>query len=175
MLSALCDLTSIADFDTLSVRIFADFPISVFVMSTYFPSGKGLADNRKWFVVDAKGKTVGRLATEVARIISGKNNPAWTPFMDMGDHCVVINARHAIFKGSKNDQKMYRRHTLFPGGLREISVKEMFDKKPERVIELAVKGMLPKTKLGKAMAKKLKVYADAEHKHVAQKPETIEI
>ena len=144
-------------------------------MSTYFPSGKGLADNRKWFVVDAKGKTVGRLATEVERIISGKNNPAWTPFMDMGDHCVVINARHAIFKGSKNDQKVYRHHTLFPGGLREISVKEMFDKKPERVIELAVKGMLPKTKLGKAMAKKLKVYADAEHKHAAQKPETVNL
>ena len=144
-------------------------------MSTYFPSGKGLAENRKWFVVDAKGKTVGRLATEVARIISGKNNPAWTPFMDMGDHCVVINARHAIFKGSKNDQKMYRHHTLFPGGLREVSVKEMFDKKPERVIELAVKGMLPKTKLGKAMAKKLKVYADAEHRHSAQKPETINL
>lgn len=144
-------------------------------MSTYFPSGKGLADGRKWFVVDAKGKTVGRLATEVARIISGKNNPAWTPFMDMGDHCVVINARHAIFKGSKNDQKMYRHHTLFPGGLREISVKEMFDKKPERVIELAVKGMLPKTKLGKAMAKKLKVYADAEHKHSAQKPEAVNL
>ncbi|HTK27585.1 MAG TPA: 50S ribosomal protein L13 [Pyrinomonadaceae bacterium] len=144
-------------------------------MSTYFPSAKGLAESRKWLVVDAKGKTVGRLATEVARIISGKNNPAWTPFMDMGDHCVVINARHAIFKGSKNDQKVYRRHTLFPGGLREISVKEMFDKKPERVIELAVKGMLPKTKLGKAMAKKLKVYADAEHRHSAQKPETINL
>ncbi|MGB7068076.1 MAG: 50S ribosomal protein L13 [Pyrinomonadaceae bacterium] len=144
-------------------------------MSTYFPSGKGLADNRKWFVVDAKGKTVGRLATEVARILSGKNNPAWTPFLDMGDHCVVINARHAIFKGSKNDQKMYRRHTLFPGGLREISVKDMFETKPERVIELAVKGMLPKTKLGKAMVKKLKVYADAEHRHIAQKPEAIEI
>ena len=144
-------------------------------MTTYFPSGKGLADGRKWFVVDAKGKTVGRLATEVARIISGKNNPAWTPFMDMGDHCVVINARHAIFKGSKNDQKMYRHHTLFPGGLKEISVKEMFDKKPERVIELAVKGMLPKSKLGKAMAKKLKVYADGEHRHIAQKPEAIEI
>jgi large subunit ribosomal protein L13 len=95
--------------------------------------------------------------------------------MDMGDHCVVINARHAIFKGSKNDQKMYRHHTLFPGGLREVSVKEMFDKKPERVIELAVKGMLPKTKLGKAMAKKLKVYADAEHRHSAQKPEAVEI
>jgi large subunit ribosomal protein L13 len=144
-------------------------------MSTYFPSGKGLADDRKWFVVDAKGKTVGRLATEVARILSGKNNPDWTPFLDMGDHCVVINARHAIFKGSKNEQKVYRHHTLFPGGLREISVKEMFEKKPERVIELAVKGMLPKTKLGKAMAKKLKVYADAEHRHSAQKPEAIEI
>ena len=144
-------------------------------MSTYFPSGKGLADGRKWFVVDAKGKTVGRLATEVARIISGKNNPAWTPFMDMGDHCVVINARHAIFKGSKNDQKMYRRHTLYPGGLRETSVKDMFETKPEKVIELAVKGMLPKTKLGKAMAKKLKVYADGDHRHSAQKPESVTI
>lgn len=144
-------------------------------MSTYFPSGKDLAKDRKWFVVDAKGKTVGRLATEVARILTGKNNPAWTPFMDMGDHCVVINARHAIFKGSKNDQKMYRRHTLFPGGLREVSVQDMFAKHPERIIEFAVKGMLPKNKLGKAMAKKLKVYADAEHRHTAQKPEAIEI
>jgi large subunit ribosomal protein L13 len=144
-------------------------------MSTYFPSGKGLADSRKWFVVDAEGKTVGRLATEVARIISGKNNPAWTPFMDMGDHCVVINASKAIFKGSKNDQKIYYRHTLYPGGLRETSVKEMFEKKPEKVIELAVKGMLPKTKLGKAMAKKLKVYSGADHRHFAQKPEALEI
>ncbi|MBA3693097.1 MAG: 50S ribosomal protein L13, partial [Acidobacteria bacterium] len=109
-------------------------------MSTYFPSGKGLAENRKWFVVDAKGKTVGRLATEVARILSGKNNPAYTPFLDMGDHVVVINARHALFKGSKNDQKVYRYHTLYPGGLRETSVKDMFATKPERVIELAVKG-----------------------------------
>src|SRR6478735_1820989 len=127
------DLTSISVFDTLSVRVFADFPISVFSMSTYFPSGKDLANTRKWLVVDAKGKTVGRLATEVARIISGKNNPSWTPFMDMGDHCVVINARHAIFKGSKTSQKVYRRHTLFPGGLREVSVSEMFAKHPERV------------------------------------------
>lgn len=134
-----------------------------------------MAEDRKWFLVDARGKTVGRLATEVARILSGKNNPDWTPFMDMGDHCVVINARHAKFSGSKNDQKLYRHHTLYPGGLREISVKEMFEKKPERIIELAVKGMLPKTKLGKAMAKKLKVYADAEHRHTAQKPETVEI
>ena len=101
-------------------------------MSTYFPSGKGLADNRKWFVVDAAGKTVGRLATEVARMLSGKNNPQWTPFMDMGDHVIVINARQAIFKGSKNEQKVYRYHTLYPGGLRETSVKDMFINKPER-------------------------------------------
>jgi large subunit ribosomal protein L13 len=144
-------------------------------MSTYFPSGKGLAENRKWFVVDAKGKTVGRLATEVARILSGKNNPAWTPFMDMGDHVVVINARHVVFTGSKTDQKLYRRHTLYPGGLREVSVKEMLAKHPERIIESAVKGMLPKTKLGKAMGKKLKVYSDAEHPHIAQKPEAVVI
>ncbi len=144
-------------------------------MSTYFPSGKGLAENRKWFVVDAAGKTVGRLATEVARMLSGKNNPAWTPFMDMGDHVVIINARQAVFTGSKNDQKMYRHHTHYPGGLRETSVKDMFNQKPEHIIEAAVKGMLPKNKLGKAMAKKLKVYADAEHRHTAQRPEAIEI
>lgn len=144
-------------------------------MSTYFPSGKNLADNRKWFVVDANGKTVGRLATEVARILTGKNNPAYTPFLDMGDNVIIINARHAVFKGSKNDQKMYRRHTQYPGGLRETSVKEMFEKHPERVMEFAVTRMLPKTKLGRAMAKKLKVYADADHPHTAQKPETIEI
>jgi len=125
--------------------------------------------------VDASGKTVGRLATEVARIISGKNNPAWTPFLDMGDHVVVINAKQAVFTGSKNDQKLYRRHTLYPGGLRETSVKEMFEKKPEKVIELAVKGMLPKTKLGRAMVKKLKVYAGSDHRHTAQKPEVLEI
>jgi large subunit ribosomal protein L13 len=144
-------------------------------MSTYFPSGKGLAENRKWFIVDARGKTVGRLATEVARILSGKNNPDWTPFLDMGDHVVVINARHVVFKGAKTEQKMYRHHTLYPGGLREKSVKEMLNTKPERIVELAVKGMLPKTKLGRAMAKKLKVYADADHRHIAQKPESIEI
>ena len=139
-------------------------------MSTYFPSGKGLAENRKWLVVDAQGKTVGRLATEVARMLSGKNNPAWTPFLDMGDFVVVINARHAVFTGAKTDEKLYRRHTLYPGGLRETSAKEMFEKKPEKVIELAVRGMLPKTKLGKAMGKKLKVYADGDHRHSAQNP-----
>jgi large subunit ribosomal protein L13 len=143
-------------------------------MSTYFPSGKGLAENRKWYVVDAAGKTVGRLATEVARVLSGKNNPQYTPFMDMGDHVIVINARQAIFKGSKNEQKVYRYHTLYPGGLRETSVKKMFETKPERILELAIKGMLPKNKLGKAMAKKLKVYPDANHRHAAQQPETLE-
>ena len=143
-------------------------------MSTYFPSGKDLAGNRNWFVVDAAGRTVGHLASEVAAILSGKRNPRWTPFMDMGDHVIVINARKAVFKGSKGEQKVYRHHTLYPGGLREISVTEMFEKNPERIIELAVKGMLPKSKLGKAMAKKLKVYADGDHPHLAQQPRPYE-
>src|SRR6184192_3651932 len=106
-------------------------------MSTYFPSGAGLAQNRKWLVVDAAGKTVGHLASEVASILTGKRNPKWTPFMDIGDHVIVINASKAVFKGSKAEQKVYRHHTLYPGGLREISVQEQFEKHPERVIELA--------------------------------------
>ena len=142
-------------------------------MSTYFPSGDGLADNRKWYVVDAAGQTVGRLATEVARVLTGKNKPQYTPFMDMGDCVIVINARKALFKGSKNEQKVYRHHTLYPGGLKEVSVRDQFERHPERVIELAVRGMLPKTKLGRAMAKKLKVYADAEHPHAGQRPEPL--
>ena len=144
-------------------------------MSTYFPSGKGLADNRKWYVVDAAGQTVGRLATEIASMLTGKRNPRWTPFMDMGHHVIVINASRAVFKGSKAEQKVYRRHTHYPGGLREVTVKEQFEKHPERIIESAVKGMLPKTKLGKAMAKKLKVYRDANHPHAAQQPQPLEI
>jgi large subunit ribosomal protein L13 len=144
-------------------------------MSTHFPSGLGLAENRKWYVVDAAGQTVGRLATEVASLLTGKRNPQWTPFMDMGDHVIVINARLAVLKGAKAEQKMYRHHTLYPGGLREISAQEQFARHPERVIELAVKGMLPKNKLGKAMAKKLKVYADADHPHAAQRPQPLAI
>ena len=139
-------------------------------MSTYFPSGQGLAQERKWYVVDAAGKTVGHLASEVAAVLTGKRNPKWTPFLDMGDHVIVVNARKAMFTGSKATDKVYRRHTLYPGGLRETTVTEMFAKHPERIIELAVKGMLPKTKLGRAMVKKLKVYADAEHPHTAQQP-----
>lgn len=143
-------------------------------MSTYFPSGKDLATNRDWFVIDAAGQTVGHLASEVASILSGKRNPKWTPFLDMGDNVIVVNASKAVFKGSKAEQKVYRHHTSYPGGLREISVRDMFAKHPERVIELAVRGMLPKNKLGKAMAKKLKVYAEAEHPHSAQRPRPYE-
>jgi large subunit ribosomal protein L13 len=142
-------------------------------MSTTFPSGQGLAENRKWYVVDAAGQTVGRLATEVARVLSGKNKPQYTPFLDTGDHVIVINARRAVFKGSKAEQKLYHHHTLYPGGLRTIGVKDQFAKHPERVIELAVRGMLPKSKLGRAMGKKLKVYADASHPHTAQRPEAL--
>ena len=104
-------------------------------MATYFPSGQGLADKRKWYVVDAAGQTVGRLATEVARVLTGKNRPDYTPFLDTGDHVIIINARQAIFKGSKAEQKVYRHHTLYPGGLREISVTEQFARHPERVLQ----------------------------------------
>jgi large subunit ribosomal protein L13 len=143
-------------------------------MSTYFPSGKDLAGNRNWYVVDAAGQTVGHLASEVASLLTGKRNPRWTPFLDMGDYVIVINARQAVFKGSKAEQKVYRHHTRYPGGLREVSVVDMFQKHPERVLEQAIKGMLPKSKLGKAMARKLKIYADAEHPHAAQRPRPYE-
>ncbi len=146
-----------------------------FIMSTYFPSGKNLAENRKWFIVDAKGKTVGRLSTRIAQILMGKNKPDWTPFLDMGDHVVVINAADVVFKGAKIEQKNYYRHSGYPGGLKTTSAKRMLAEKPEKVVELAVKRMLPSTKLGRAMFKKLKVYADSEHPHSAQNPETIEI
>jgi large subunit ribosomal protein L13 len=122
-------------------------------------------------VIDATGQTVGHLASEVASILSGKRSPEWTPFLDMGDHVVVINARKVVLKGNKVEQKLYRHHTRYPGGLREITAKEMLAKRPERVIELAIRGMLPKNKLGKAMVKKLKIYADAEHPHSAQRPQ----
>ena len=144
-------------------------------MSTYIPSGTSLSAKRKWHIVDATGQTVGRLATEVARVLTGKNNPEWTPFLDTGDHVVVINASKAVFTGAKIAQKMYRWHTQYPGGLREVSAKDQLANRPERVIEAAVKGMMPKNKLGRAMAKKLKVYANAEHRHAAQRPAQMEI
>jgi len=139
-------------------------------MSTYFPSGKGLEQHRQWHVVDAAGLTVGRLASEVAHILMGKHKPTYTPFLDTGDHVIVINASKVVLKGAKLDDKSYRHHTGWPGGLKEISARELMAKNPVRLVELAVKGMLPKTKLGRAMGGKLKVYAGAEHPHGAQKP-----
>jgi large subunit ribosomal protein L13 len=139
-------------------------------MSTYFPSGKGLENGRQWHVIDAEGVPVGRLASEVAHLLMGKHKPAYTPFLDTGDHVIVINAAKVIFKGNKLEAKLYRHHTGFPGGLRTTKARDLLAKRPERVVESAIKGMLPKTKLGRAMAGKLKVYAGAEHPHGAQKP-----
>ena len=139
------------------------------------PSAAQAAASTRWHIIDAEGAVLGRIATDAARVLQGKHKATYTPFLDMGDHVIVINASRAVFKGSKAEQKVYRRHTLYPGGLREISVKDQFERHPERVIELAVKGMLPKTKLGRAMAKKLKVYRDATHPHTAQQPQTLEI
>ncbi|HKQ79158.1 MAG TPA: 50S ribosomal protein L13 [Blastocatellia bacterium] len=144
-------------------------------MSTYFPSGKGLEQHRQWHIIDAAGMTVGRLASEVAQILMGKRKPTYTPFLDTGDHVIVINASKVVLKGAKLDDKFYRHHTGWPGGLKEISARKLMAKNPERLLELAVKGMLPKTKLGRAMGSKLKVYAGAEHPHGAQKPAPLAI
>jgi len=142
-------------------------------MSTYFPSGVNLESSRRWFVVDADGQTVGRLASRVAKILMGKNKPTYTTFLDTGDHVVIINAEKVVFKGNKLDDKLYRHHTGYPGGLKETKARDMLEKHPERILEEAIKGMLPKTKLGKAMVKKLKVYSGAQHPHSAQKPQEL--
>ena len=125
---------------------------------------------RQWLVIDASGKTLGRLATEVARLLRGKHKPTYTPFADTGDYVIVLNASKMVLTGKKLDQKLYRHHSGFPGGMREIDYRTMMDKKPETVLELAVKGMLPKNSLGRQMFRKLHVYAGAEHEHAAQKP-----
>ncbi|MGE0101152.1 MAG: 50S ribosomal protein L13 [Blastocatellales bacterium] len=139
-------------------------------MSTYYPSGKGLEQHRQWHVVDAAGMTVGRLASEVAQILMGKRKPTWTPFLDLGDHVIIINAAKVVLKGNKLDDKMYRHHTGWPGGLKEVNARDLLARNPVKLVELSVRGMLPKTKLGRAMSSKLKVYAGAEHPHGAQKP-----
>lgn len=144
-------------------------------MSTYFPSGNGLENLRKWYIVDANGATVGRIAAKVANILMGKNKPTYTPFLDTGDHVIIINADKVVFKGNKLTDKVYYHHTGFPGGIKSISARDQLAKHPERVLEIAIKGMLPKTKMGRAMAKKLKVYAGAEHNHGAQKPEALSL
>jgi large subunit ribosomal protein L13 len=125
---------------------------------------------RKWYVVDAKGKTLGRLASEVATILRGKHKPTYTPHVDTGDFVIVINASQVELTGKKLQKKIYYRHSGYPGGLKAISAGDLRATKPERMIELAVKGMLPKTKLGRAQFKKLKVYAGPEHPHQAQQP-----
>jgi large subunit ribosomal protein L13 len=130
---------------------------------------------RKWYVVDADGKPLGRLASEVAKILRGKNKPTFTPHVDMGDHVIVLNAEKVLLTGNKLDQKVYRHHSGWPGGLKEVAYRQLIAAKPEKVIELAVKGMLPKNSLGRAMFRKLKVYKGAEHEHQAQQPEALEI
>ncbi len=126
---------------------------------------------RKWLVIDAADKTLGCLASEVASILKGKKKPIYTPFIDTGDYVIVVNAEKIAVTGKKLNDKVYRHHTGWTGGLKEVTLNEMLAKKPEEVIRLAVKGMLPKNALGKAMLKKLHVYAGLDHKHEAQKPE----
>ena len=130
---------------------------------------------RKWYVVDATGYTLGRLASEVAKILRGKNKPIFTPFIDTGDYVIITNADKIKVTGKKLEQKVYYRHSDYVGVMKETTLKEMLNKKPERVIELAVKGMLPKGPLGRSMMTKLHVYAGPDHEQAAQKPEALEI
>ena len=129
---------------------------------------------RKWYVVDATDKTLGRLSSQIASVLRGKNKPTYTPSMDTGDYVIVVNADKIKVTGKKMDQKMYYRHSDYVGGMKKATLKEMMAKKPEDVIKLAVKGMLPKGPLGRQMIKKLHVYAGPEHAHAAQKPEVLE-
>ncbi|HHX63730.1 MAG TPA: 50S ribosomal protein L13 [Chloroflexi bacterium] len=142
-------------------------------MKTY--SIKASEIEREWFVVDAQGQNLGRLATRIATILRGKHKPTFTPGMDVGDFVIVVNADKITVTGNKMQEKMYYRHSLYPGGLRETSLESMLAKHPERVVEHAVRGMLPKNRLGRAMMKKLKVYAGGNHPHQAQKPRALEL
>ncbi len=128
---------------------------------------------RKWYVIDAEGETVGRMSTQIATILRGKNKPSFTPHSDTGDYIIVINADKVRFTGDKMNQKVYLTYSLHPGGQKSVFAKDLMVKKPIKIVEEAVKGMLPKTKLGRAMFKKLFVYAGAEHPHTAQKPEVL--
>jgi large subunit ribosomal protein L13 len=142
-------------------------------MKTYTPKADEI--ERAWFVVDAAGQPLGRLATEIARILRGKHKPMYTPHLDTGDHVVVLNASRVILTGNKADQKTYFRHSGYMGGEKIIPFKRMLAQRPERVIELAVKGMLPKNSLGRAMRKKLRVYAGEDHPHQGQQPQPLDI
>lgn len=140
-------------------------------MRTYFPKAGDIKP--RWFVIDAEGQILGRLSTEIARIITGKAKPTYTPFLDTGDHVIVINAEKIVLTGGKESDKMYRKHSGYPGGLKSKAARFVRAEKPETMIESAVWGMLPKNKLGRKMLKKLRVYRGTEHPHEAQQPEAL--
>jgi large subunit ribosomal protein L13 len=142
-------------------------------MKTYFPKMKDV--QKKWYLVDAEGKTLGRLASQIAAILRGKHKTTYTPYMDMGDNVIVVNAEKVQLTGRKFSQKEYYRHSGYPGGLKVTSFRDMIKHKPERVITLAVRGMLPHNRLGRAILKHLKVYSGPEHPHEAQQPEKLEL
>ncbi len=142
-------------------------------MATFVPSQTDI--DRHWHVIDANSQVLGRVATVAAKLLQGKHKPRYTPFLDMGDHVIIVNAEQVRLTGRKEDQKLYRRHSGYPGGLREDRAKVMRAQQPSRVLERAVRGMLPRTKLGNAMYRKLKVYAGPDHPHVAQKPTNYEV
>lgn len=138
-------------------------------MNTPIPSGDNF--QRSWYVLDAADAVLGRLATKAAMVLMGKHKPTYTPFLDTGDHIVIVNADKVRLTGSKEDQKLYRTHSGYPGGLKEVQAKKMRQRRPERMLELAIAGMLPKNKLGKQMYRKLNVYAGPKHPHQAQQPQ----
>src|SRR5213592_1560235 len=142
-------------------------------MSTFIVSAEHVAQNASWHVIDAGGKVLGRIATAAARLLQGKHKPSYTPFIDTGDHVVIVNAAKVKLTGRKEDQKIYRQHSGYEGGLREVRARLVRQRHPARLVEDAVHGMLPKTKMGQAMYRKLKVYAGPDHPHTAQKPSTI--
>jgi large subunit ribosomal protein L13 len=130
---------------------------------------------RKWYVIDAEGRPLGRLASEVARVLRGKNKPQYTPHVDVGDFVVVVNAEKVIVTGKKAEQKVYRRHSGYPGGLKTTSYEQMMERRPEEILRRAVYGMMPKTRLARQQMRKLKIYAGPEHPHAAQNPQRIEV
>ena len=142
-------------------------------MATSTPTAK--LHERQWHIIDADGKVLGRVASLAARLLQGKHKPTWTPYLDMGDHVVIVNAARVRLTGRKDEQKIYRRHSGYEGGLKETRAKIVRQKQPIRIVEDAVHGMLPKTKLGQAMYRKLKVYPAGDHPHVAQKPLKLEV
>jgi large subunit ribosomal protein L13 len=142
-------------------------------MGTRTPAAS--SGDRQWHIIDANGQVLGRIASRASRLLQGKHKPSWTPFIDHGDHVVVINAALVRLTGRKEEQKIYRQHSGYEGGLREERAKVVREKNPVRLVEEAVHGMLPKTKLGAAMYRKLKVYAAGEHPHTAQKPKSVEV